>query len=105
MKTPDPDHNPRWNDLVRRARADAHPSIDLPSLLRSVRVAQIDGRTAAAGVTGPTDWVSLLLATFSPVRATMLLVGVAGALSVVAGWQAWETWQALAWVEFAGGAL
>ncbi len=89
MKSPDSD--PRWEALVRQAREDAGPPVDLPALLRAVRQAPL---------TVAPSWSAEFAALCGSPRRIGLCLGSAAAFTVVATWQAWETSSLLPWAEF-----
>ncbi len=83
MNTPDPSHDPRWLDLVRRARADTPPAIDTAAVLREVRA-------AARSATEPW-WTSL--ASLLDIRgAVPACIAAICLLAAVSFWQAWSAW-------------
>jgi len=84
---PDP-NRPAWDDLVRRARADAPPGVDISALLRAVRQ-----HPAPAGP----DWLAAFAELFGSRRRLPALVAATAGLGLITAWQAAELWRALPW--------
>lgn len=87
-----PSPESRWEKLVAQARADAGPGADVPALLRAVR--QAEPRRDAGG------WAADFAALFATRRILSGCLAGACAFAILAGWQAWETWQVLPWAEW-----
>lgn len=95
MKTPL--SNSGWDDLTQRARHDSAPSVDLPALLRAVRLEPLPD---------PSPWLSEFIALFEPRRVVPTCVAATCLLVAVAIWQLTEAWGALPWAQLlaTGGA-
>lgn len=89
MKTPRPPFP--WDDLVRSARGDSTPPIDVPALLRAVRQTPLPVES---------DWTTEFAATFASRRAWSVGLATACVLLCIGGWQAAELSQALPWAEW-----
>ena len=100
MKTPPPNPDSHWDELVRQARADCGPAADVPALLRAVRQAPVSVRE---------DWAAEFTALFASVRVVPACLAASCAFAGFAGWQAWNAWQVLPWAELlstaTGGSL
>jgi len=90
MKTPPSNSDSRWDDLVRQARADVGPPVDLAALLRAVRQAPLEERRG---------WFTDFSALFSSARVISGCLAGAGAFALVATWQVWDSWQVLPWIQ------
>ncbi len=92
MNTP-PDHSDsHWEDLLRKARADVAPPVDVTALLRVVREEPI-------GPVVREDWAAEISALFPSSRMIPGCLAAAAALAAVASWHAWDSWQALPWMQ------
>ncbi len=83
MNTPDPASDPRWLELLRRARADTPPAIDTAALLREVR--------AAARPAPETGWTGL--AALFEIRGA--LPACLTAICLLTAFSLWQAWSAL----------
>lgn len=91
MKTPRSDSDLRWEDLVRRARADIAPPLDVPALQRALSRAAPPQREG---------WVGEFFTVFAPARAMASCLAGAGIFGLLAAWRVWELSQALPWAQF-----
>lgn len=89
MKSPRPPFP--WDDLVRRARDDATPPIDVPALLHAVRQVPLPVES---------DWMTEFADTFASRRVWSTGLAAACVLICVGGWQAVELSQSLPWAEW-----
>ena len=90
MKTPGSKSNEAWDALVRQARADTAPSVDVPAVLRAVR---------AADVPSDAGWLSEFTGLFTIGRVVPACLLGAIALAGATSWEAWNIWQALPWAQ------
>jgi hypothetical protein len=90
MKTPPSDSDPHWEKLLRQARMDIAPPVDMPALLHAVRTASL---------AHPEDWASEFSALFSSGRFIPGCLAGAAAFALIATWQAWDSWQTMPWVQ------
>ena len=90
MKTPPPNPDSRWDGLVRQARSDAAPPVDVAALLRAVR---------QAGPAPDTGWLADLAALFSARRAWATCLAGSAACALVVAWEIWDSARALPWAQ------
>ncbi len=90
MNTPRSNPDSDWENLVRQARKDSAPSVNVTALLRTVRQAQADS---------PRGWIADFLTLFSPARVVPVCVIAASAVVLVTTWQAMDCWEALTWTQ------
>lgn len=90
MNTPESDSDQRWDDLVRRARADVSPPGNVAAALRAVR--------DAAGQPRP-GWFGDFSALFATARAIPACFALAAVVTLSAAWQAWSLWEAIPWAQ------
>lgn len=79
-----------WDDLVRRARADAPPPLDTVALLRAVHQAAPEPQP---------DWFAAFAEFFGSRRALATCATLAAGFALVATWEAFDVWQTLSWAE------
>jgi hypothetical protein len=99
MKIPHSDPDPRCENLLRQARSEVSPPLDIPALLRVVRHAPLGSQES---------WAVQLSEFFSSWHVIPGCLAGAMAFALLATWQAWDSWQTLPWVQLldaaAGGA-
>jgi hypothetical protein len=89
MKTPRSESE--WEELVRRARNDAAPPVDLPALLAAVRQAKPEnGR----------GWLVDFSEFFNPRLVLPACLSAACVLVVVTTWQASDFSQTIPWADW-----
>lgn len=93
MNTPTDDSDPRWENLLRQARADVGPPVDVSALQRVVREATIISPTSTG------DWTAEISALFPSARMIPGCLAAALALAAIATWHAWDSWQTLPWMQ------
>jgi hypothetical protein len=92
MNTPTDDSDSHWENLLRKARADLAPPVDVSALQGVVRRATI----------GPVEnesWAAEISALFPSARMIPGCFAAATALAAVATWHAWDSWQTLPWLQ------
>lgn len=92
MNTPSDPSNSHWENLLRQARSDVAPPIDVAKLLRVVRQAE-PAPCVSAG------WADEISALFPSARMVPGCLAAAAAFGAVATWHAWDSWQTLPWVQ------
>jgi hypothetical protein len=92
MNPPLEPSDPRWENLLRQARADVAPPVDVSALLRVVRQAEL-APLASQG------WAAEISALFPSTRMIPGCLAAAAAFAAVATWHAWDSWQALPWMQ------
>ena len=90
MKTPSPNPESRWENLLNQARNDVGPATDVPALLRAVRQAPLAARES---------WAVEFSALFSSGRFIPGCFAGAAAFALIATWHIWDSLQALPWVQ------
>jgi hypothetical protein len=90
MKKPRSDSDPRWEELLRQACADAGPPASLPALLRVVREAPLTSRA---------EWAAEFAAFFVSGRAVSACLVGAGVFASLTTWEVWDCWRTLAWAQ------
>ena len=95
MKTPRSDSGPdsRWQEMLRQARADATPPVNVPALLRAVRA------TAPVPRGG---WTTEFSALFAPTRAVVACLACAAICAAITSWEILDLAQSLAWAQWFG---
>jgi hypothetical protein len=97
MKSPSSESE--WEELVRRARADAGPAVNVPALLAAVRSTEAEPRAG---------WLMDFAGFFNARRVLPTCLTAACALAIVATWQVSDFSKTLPWAEWvvsdAGGA-
>jgi membrane-associated protease RseP (regulator of RpoE activity) len=93
-RTPSPSDS-HWENLVRRARHDVGPSVDLAALKRVVR-------EAATAEPLSDGWFGEFFELSISARVLSGCVTIAGLCGAAASWEAWTAWQTLPWAQFLG---
>lgn len=84
--------DPRWENLLRQARMDVAPAVDVAALQRVIRNAH------AVPITSE-GWTAEISALFPSTRMIPGCLAAAAALAAVATWNAWDSWQSLPWIQ------
>jgi hypothetical protein len=92
MNTPTENSDSRWENLLRQARADVAPPVNVSALQRVVR------DTAISPVENE-GWAAEISALFPSTGMIPGCLAAALALAAVATWHAWDSWQALPWMQ------
>ena len=92
MNTPPDPFDSRWENLLRQARADVAPPVDGSALLRAVRLAEL----ASPANEG---WSAEISDLFPSARMIPTCFAAAAGFAAVATWHAWDSWQALPWMQ------
>jgi hypothetical protein len=90
MNKPSGDSEARWENLLRRAQRDTAPSVNVPALLRAVRLATAEPRRG---------WAADFLALCGSARVAAGCLAGAAAFALLASWQAWTLWKVMPWVQ------
>lgn len=93
MNTPPDSSDSRLENLLRQARADAAPPVDVAALLRVVQQAEAMPHVVSEG------WTAEISALFPSTRMIPACLAAAAAFAAVATWHAWDSWQALPWMQ------
>jgi len=92
MNTPPDPSDLHWETLLRQARTDVAPPIDVSALLRVVQQERMVPPVAG-------DWAAEISALFPSSRMIPGCLAAAAAFAAVATWNAWDSWQTLPWVQ------
>ena len=92
MNTPPDPSDSRWENLLRQARTDIPPPVDVSALLRVVRQAD-------AALPAHEGWTAEISNLFPSARMIPTCLAAAAAFAAVATWHAWDSWQALPWMQ------
>jgi hypothetical protein len=92
MNTPTDDSDPHWENLLRQARADVAPPVDVDALQRAVS-------QTAIGPLENESWAMEISALFPSTRMIPGCLAATAALLAVATWHAWDSWQTLPWMQ------
>jgi hypothetical protein len=84
------DSEARWENLLRQAQPDTAPSVNVPALLRAVRLAAAEPRRG---------WAGDFLALCGSARVAASCLAGAAAFALLASWQAWTLWEVMPWVQ------